>query len=136
MAKKKKLNTDVYRIELTRIKQKYKKLTASIVVKEAKNDKSPLHKCFDWDNKSAAQKWRLSQARNLIDSVTEVVIIDGKHTKQRSFYNVKTPSQDRIWVTLTEATKKTSYRKQLLDKIITHLENTTYLMKMFQKGKR
>lgn len=36
------------------------------VVAHAKNPKSSLHDCFEWDNSKAGEQWRLEQARRLI----------------------------------------------------------------------
>lgn len=41
-------------------------LTAEAVVEAARDEDSPLHASFTWDNSEAAAKWRLHQARNLI----------------------------------------------------------------------
>ena len=41
-------------------------LKPSFVVEEAKPVKSPLHPCFEWDDKKAALEWREHQARQLI----------------------------------------------------------------------
>lgn len=41
-------------------------LTASGILKEAKRKASPLHSLFEWNNTSAAEKYRLAQARNVI----------------------------------------------------------------------
>ncbi len=64
------------------------------VVAEAKRRLSPLHHYFDWDDTSAAKKYRLTQARELIRSV-EIRIVD--HTPdgptnvliQRQFPNLQ-----------------------------------------------
>ena len=45
------------------------KLNPTLIVAEAQNWKSPLHKYFDWDNQEAAHRWRLFQARMLIRAV-------------------------------------------------------------------
>lgn len=42
------------------------------VVDRAKDTGSELHKCFDWDDTSAAEKYRLYQARNVIRSLIVV----------------------------------------------------------------
>jgi hypothetical protein len=45
---------------------------------------SELHKCFEWDDKSAAQKHRIEQARNVLRSLRIVVAgSDGIDRKQR-----------------------------------------------------
>ena len=41
-------------------------LRAEDVVESARNERSPLHASFTWDNDEAAERWRLHQARNLI----------------------------------------------------------------------
>ena len=49
-------------------------LTASVVVKAARNKESPLHSHFEWDNKKAGERYRLVQARALINRVRVVTV--------------------------------------------------------------
>ena len=44
-------------------------LTPAAVVDRAANDDNVLHKAFDWDDESVAEKHRLATARNLIRSI-------------------------------------------------------------------
>lgn len=44
------------------------KVTPEQVLEKAKDESTELHKCFDWDDTSAANKYRLYQARTLIQS--------------------------------------------------------------------
>lgn len=37
--------------------------TPAQIVEKAKDSKTELHKCFEWDNEKAAEKYRLEQAR-------------------------------------------------------------------------
>ena len=37
------------------------------VVERAKDEQSELHKCFEWDDSAAADKYRLYQARNVMN---------------------------------------------------------------------
>jgi len=48
-------------------------LTPEIVIAAAQNPDSALHEQFDWDDDSAAHKWRLHQARALIRGATLIV---------------------------------------------------------------
>ena len=64
-------------------------LRAGDIVDDAKDKKSPLHRFFDWDDKQAAGKWRLFEARRLI-AVYGVTVI---RTSQR-------PIQVRAFVSL------------------------------------
>ena len=116
------------------IKAKNCKLVPELVVDEAKNKHSPIHKYFDWSDNTAAKSWRLQQARYLIASVTEVVIIQGKESEQRSFFSVGARrNSETEYVTVQEAVTEKPYREQLLSEIITKMENLTQLMKMFKQ---
>lgn len=48
------------------------RLTPPAVVEAARNNRHPLHKFFEWDDKIAAESFRLEQARTLIRSVAIV----------------------------------------------------------------
>ena len=54
------------------------KVTPQMIVDEAENAKSPLHKFFEWDNSAAAQKYRLMQATNMILSSKFVCMLGEK----------------------------------------------------------
>lgn len=41
-------------------------VTPEQIVEAAKDVNSELHKCFDWDDKIAADKWRKQQARQIM----------------------------------------------------------------------
>jgi hypothetical protein len=55
-------------------------LYASAVVKAAKPKRSPIHHRFDWDDTTAADSWRLEQARKLIVSVRVEITTPEQHT--------------------------------------------------------
>lgn len=60
--------------------------TPSSILEFARNEESELHKCFEWDDTVAAEKYRLQQARNI---VCNLVYQEKKEepTKLRVFYN-------------------------------------------------
>lgn len=59
------------------------------------NPDSASHKHFDWNDTEAARKWRVYQARNIINSV-EVKVIDNRDSSDfvPAFVNVVTPKSD------------------------------------------
>ncbi len=65
------------RDELARLYSKHGGLKPSVVVKEARDEKSPLHSSFEWDDAKAAHAHRLDRARTLIKTV-HFIIKDGK----------------------------------------------------------
>jgi len=113
------------------------KLTPIELLEDARKKESPYHDFFDWDNDSAAEKFRIHQARYLLSNIVEIVIIEKKPSLQRAFFNVtdETNPTGKVYVTVKTAIKVDSYRTELLNKIIQHLENTTTLMKLFKQIK-
>lgn len=69
-------------------------LLPKAVLDAARDDESPLHGQFDWEDSEAAEKWRLHQARNLIRVVVSYEPVgDGQSVPCRVFVSL-TP--DRI----------------------------------------
>lgn len=57
------------REELLSIREEHGRLTAELVLDEARDPSHPLHDRFVWDDGAAAERYRVGQARNLIRSV-------------------------------------------------------------------
>lgn len=70
-------------------KQSGRKLTPQIVVDDAKKKHSILHDCFEWDNEVAGEKYRLHQARHIINCISVRKEIDDKQIEVRAFINVQ-----------------------------------------------
>ena len=61
-------------------------LDAKQVVEEARPGGAPLHAAFNWDDSTAAELWRIREARHLIQSVRILVV--GSKT-ERAFVNIR-----------------------------------------------
>ena len=123
---------DVQKIgeELEDIKSKGN-LTPDRIVNRAKNTKSVLHKYFEWDDNEAAEKWRLSQARNITNHILEVIVIRGTEVEERAYFSVTAKNDETSYVSLAEAITTPSYKKQLLKEMELTLENLLRLIKLF-----
>ncbi len=108
------------------------KITPKLVVEDGKNKQSPLYNYFEWDDKKASGEYRLQQARQLINHIIEVVVIEGKPSKQRSFFNVVNGKGKKVYVNIKTAVTTKNYRLQILNQLITIMENGTELMKLFR----
>lgn len=53
-------------------------VTPEEVLNIAKNEKTELHKCFEWDDTVAANRYRLDQARRIIQSFVIVRQVEKK----------------------------------------------------------
>lgn len=60
--------------------------TPEEILEKAKDPDSELHKCFEWDDKKAAYKYRLQQARTIMCNL--VFVSDDAEERPRVFYNL------------------------------------------------
>jgi hypothetical protein len=63
------------------------RLTPPAVVEEARNRRNPLHRYFEWNDKTAAEAYRLDQARTLI-RIIQVEDTDSDKPPRRAFVSV------------------------------------------------
>ena len=61
----------IYKADAQRVCEEIgdKTVTPQSVLEKARNEDSELHKCFEWDDGIAAEKYRLAQARNIIQNL-------------------------------------------------------------------
>jgi hypothetical protein len=69
-------NVEAVAKRIESLKDKNGHVTRERVIEDARNPTSPLHRHFTWDDTKAADKWRLYQARKLINCY-DVRILNG-----------------------------------------------------------
>jgi hypothetical protein len=89
-------------------------LTPDLVLADAKSHSSPLHKYFDWDDTSAAVKYRRMQAGKLIRSITVEVKIANSREPMRGYLHVTNARKKNVFVSAATVVKTPSYVKQLV----------------------
>ena len=62
--------------EVRALEDSHGRVTADRVIAAARNPKSALHRYFEWDDKLAAVKFRIEQARELIRNVRDLLEIE------------------------------------------------------------
>jgi len=67
--------------ELSRIQNVYGKITPEIIVREAGDTSSPLHNYFEWDDEKAGERWRVQQARILLNNIQVKTVSDGEERR-------------------------------------------------------
>lgn len=107
------------------------------VVKDAENSTSPYHKFFEWDDKKAGPKFRLEQARELLQNL-KVIYTDGEgnEVSVRKYIRVRlsTPAEHELRSGYTPRVKvlKTAYlRGQVVEMAKTMLESFKRRFRMF-----
>lgn len=99
-------------------------LTPEVLVSKARNKKSPIHKFFNWDDKSAAQQHRLAQARRLIRSVEIVVEVDHEARRVPMYHSLvvsRESAPSRRYVHFDSIVKDDDSRRAVLDQALNEL---------------
>lgn len=73
---------------LLRIRDDRGILTPAVVLEEARAEDHPLHSRFDWDDSTAAEKYRLHQAGELIRSVRIEYLQGEKKVEAPAFVSI------------------------------------------------
>lgn len=96
------------------------------LLEASRDENAPLHCCFEWDNNIAAEKYRIRQARELIQNVT-VTIMKENLTPEgkiyRAFVNVADYNDKGKYVPVNVAMEVKDYRKQILENALFELQN-------------
>ena len=113
--------------ELERIRAKEGKLTAPVVVEEARPEDAPLHPSFEWDDQIAAERYREDQARQIIRSVRVVKVVedgpgDRKVINVRKYVSVKPDGESRHYLPAEDAMIREDLKQQLLKQVLAQLE--------------
>lgn len=94
-------------------------ITAKELLDASRDEDAPLHKCFEWDDNIAAEKYRVYQARHIINSV-EIRYVDVETpphlSRSRYFINVVpvTPKTQGQFATIDIAFSNDNYRNAVL----------------------
>jgi DNA-directed RNA polymerase subunit L len=117
-------------MEIEKIKKNEGKVNPEKIIEYAKDKKSPLNKYFEWDTKIAAFQFNLQQARNLVNHLVRIVIIESNPVELKAFYSVheEQGSPEMVYVKLEEMCTNKNYRKETFNKAIETLENLQNLL--------
>ena len=89
-------------------------LSPQTLLDYSRDESSPTHDEFEWNDEIAAEKYRLKQARNLIIDVRVVKIDAVQATKEKDRAFVVTPERKSAYVPLQSALDNDAWRESLL----------------------
>lgn len=108
--------------ELERINKAYGGIELKNVVNESRPKKSVLHKCFEWNDNVAAEKYRESQAGEIVRTIVTVPSETDKTEPIRAFVSVITSNERVAYIGITEAMNNEDYSNQILQKALSELQ--------------
>jgi hypothetical protein len=93
------------------------------LLENSRDKNAPLHSCFEWDDGKAAEKYRLSQARSIIQNITVTITGNSEKTPQtvRAFVNVSAGNEKGKFVNINTAMTNEKYNKQVLANALSEL---------------
>ena len=120
-----------YGLELIRLREEANgSLKTEEIVKEAREEDSPLHDFFQWDDSIAGELYRRSQARKLTAGIYEVIIEGEEEKLIPLFYNViiETRKKDEMqteqgYVFNVEIVENKDYYEQQLEKAVREIKH-------------
>jgi len=104
------------------------RLTPPLVVEKAKDEDSPIHECFEWEDGKAAYSYRLWQARNLINHITiRIETEDGNEegAEVRAFHHITISMEDsaKSYVPLSMVIESEDYTNQIIQRALREVQN-------------
>lgn len=109
--------------ELARIEREVGEITPASVLERARSSNNALHDHFEWDDGRAAEQHRLSQAGELIRSITIDTSASNLEPPKpvRAFVSIQ-QAGDRSYIATARAMSDSELRKQVLERAWAELE--------------
>lgn len=110
--------------ELERIEGKYGAVRAGDVVRESSAQAAVLHPLFEWNDTTAARKYRLRQAQEIIQNLVTVVrVLPNEPPKSiRTFVSIEpTPQEKSAYITVATVLSNEEYTAQMLQNALEEL---------------
>lgn len=90
------------------------------LLEASREENAPLHKCFEWRDEVAAEKYRVYQAGDIISNIVVVTVKVGDKTTElkeptRAFVSVSTAKAKGKFVSVESVMSNEDYRKQVLN---------------------
>ena len=105
----------------------------SEIVEKARNESTELHKCFEWRDDIAAEKYRLHQARNLLGNL--VFKYKDEQVKQEPVRLMYKTTENEGYKSINLIMQKPDEYKALLDRAYSELRAFKNKFKMLQELK-
>lgn len=104
--------------EIDRIQQRDGVVTKETLLDESRPEEAPLHPAFEWDDTKAAEKYRLTQAKSIINDIVVEVIRTGEDEPKKvpAFVNVVKGLQNNAqYLSVDVAMSDEDHRKAVLE---------------------
>ena len=120
--------------ELARIEKEKGSLTPEMVVDESREEDAPLHPVFEWNDRKAAERYRIVQAGSLIRNVTVKIEEVPRMEPVRAFVNVAPVGKRKgVFVSIKNAMTDEDGRETVVARAMAELERVKEKYKDLQE---
>lgn len=106
---------------LEKLERQHGSVTPKLIVDDARPKTALLHKCFEWDDAEAAEKYRESQAGFILRNLVNVSVTQSPELSEvRAFVNV-VKEGDSKFVSVTTAMSNDEMRQHVLKTALSEL---------------
>ena len=95
-----------------------KKFNYKEIVEKARDENTELHKCFEWDNDIAAEKYRLEQAKNIV----RMLVFTQKDNKEQPLRVFQITQEKNVYQPTKMFIKNKDEYNSLLDRALRELD--------------
>lgn len=99
---------------IEKLEEKHGKVTPRIILDASKKESAPLHKCFEWDDTKAAEKYRETQAAAILRNLTVTVETVEESTPKTVRAFVKATEEKHSYISVISAMSNEKLRESLL----------------------
>lgn len=107
--------------------------TPKAIVAMAKDSKTELHKCFEWDDTKAAEAYRIEQAGYLVRHLT--IVVTGEHIPEKSLkikaYESVTIDDERMYMPIKQCLSDIEIRDQVIGRLNKQIETALRTLKNY-----
>jgi hypothetical protein len=122
------INTQVIKKEMESIENRFGMITPRRVLDVARNEKSPLHNLFEWDDSAAAENYRLLQAGQMIVRI-KVQIEERSMSAFQPITIMVDEKPTNGYVSLARVMENNEFKSQILERAIKEIN---YWNKQYQ----
>lgn len=117
---------------IAKLEKKYGEVSAEVFLESARSEKSEMHTLFEWDDKSAAENYRMAQARIIISSIrVNVVSEETEPVITKAF--VQYESKKSGYISICNAMKDKEKRESIMEQARKELKWFTEKYKSFSE---
>ena len=110
---------------LSGLAEERKGLQPKDIVEESRDKKALLHPCFDWNDDTAAEKYRIEQAKAIVRSIS-VTVLDADVPPVRAFLSITErepdePGRNRVYMSTRTLMENAETKDEILKQALMEL---------------